>query len=511
MSPRIHRISKSRFVAGLHCERRLWMLTNRRQDRRESTPAEQHRMKLGTAFGRDVTKLFQEGVEIAADHQHPQEALDETAAALNGKAPTLFEAAFLHHEVLIRADILKRSEANPEAWDLIEVKSSSNSESSRGRNLKKYIPDMAVQLYVLEGAGVAVDSISLAWVNSGYERMGELDWNQLVAFEDHSSAVRARSAKIAKELEHFLGMIDQPSMPCADYGKTKCGGCEFNQVCWSEEPDDSIIHIPRISPKKIDELRALDVSRISEIPPEYELTAGQEPMREALGYPNGRLARADRLTQWIDNLDYPIHYFDFETWNPCIPPFDKTRPYTQIPFQYSVHIQNEPGGDPSHREFLADVPGDPRLDLIEHMLEDLGKTGSIVVHHAEFETKRIKELATYSPRHTTAILALLNRIEDTEVPFKNNWYLHPGLMGRSSIKVVLPTLVPELSYDEMEIAEGLSAALLFGDMYEGRLEDLMFETARQNLLDYCRMDTLAMVRIVERLRQIAGRVLGSAS
>ena len=84
-------------------------------------------------------------------------------------------------------------------------------------------------------------------------------------------------------------------------------------------------------------------------------------------------------------------------------------------------------------------------------------------------------------------------------------------MGRSSIKLVLPTLVPELSYDEMEIAEGLSAALLFGDMYEGRLEDLMFETARQNLLDYCRMDTLAMVRIVERLRQIAGRVLGSAS
>ena len=504
MSERIHKLSKSRFVAGIHCERRLWLLANRPGERREPTRAEIHRMEFGTTFGRDVTKLFEDGVEIGADHRHPKRALDETVEKLGGKAPALFEAAFLHHDVLIRADVLKRSQTHSGSWDLIEVKSSSNSKSSRRKNLKKYTSDMAVQLYVLEGAGIAVDSISLALVNSDYERSGDLDWNQLVVIEDHSDAVRTRTTGIGKELDHFLDMIDRPEMPEAVYGKTKCEECEFSQFCWSEEPDDSIIHIPRISPKKIDELRELGVRLISEIPPEYELTKTQEPVREALAYPDGRLARADRLTQWIDNLDYPIHYFDFETWNPCIPPFDKTRPYMQIPVQYSVHIQDEQGGVTRHYEFLADAQGDPRPDLIEHMLEDLGKTGSIVVHHAEFETKRIEELASYSPRNSKALLALLDRIEDTELPFKKNWYLHPGLMGRSSIKVVLPTLVPELSYDEMEIAEGQSAALLFGDMYEGKLEDLTLETARKNLLDYCRMDTLAMVRIVERLRELAG-------
>jgi hypothetical protein len=192
----VHRLSKSRYLAGLHCERRLWMLVNRPEDKREPTLAEQRRMQFGIEFGRDVTRLFPGGVEITDDYQHPQEALDSTAALLLGDALCLFEAAFVHHDVLIRADILKRSEANPGAWELIEVKSASNGESGRKAKLKKYISDMAVQFYVLEGAGITVGSASLAWVNSEYERVGELDWGQLVAFEDHTEAVRARAAEV---------------------------------------------------------------------------------------------------------------------------------------------------------------------------------------------------------------------------------------------------------------------------------------------------------------------------
>jgi hypothetical protein len=136
-----------------------------------------------------------------------------------------------------------------------------------------------------------------------------------------------------------------------------------------------------------------------------------------------------------------------------------------------------------HREFLADTEGDPRPDLIESMLADLGKTGSIVVHHADFETKRIEELATFCPEQAEALSGLIARIMDTEIPFKENWYLHPGLRGRSSIKVVLPTLVPDLSYAGLEIGEGQSAALIFGDMYEGRLDGEARETARRDLLE----------------------------
>jgi len=172
----------------------------------------------------------------------------------------------------------------------------------------------------------------------------------------------------------------------------------------------------------------------------------------------------------------------------------------QIPFQYSVHIQEEPAAAPEHREFLAAPVGDPRPELIESMIEDLGETGSIVVHHASFETKRIRELADYSPSHRPRLASLGRRVRDTEVPFKENWYLHPSLMGRSSIKVVLPTLAPEMTYEEMEIAEGQTASLAFGDLIEGRVAGEGVSTTREALLDYCRLDTLAMVTIVEKLR-----------
>jgi hypothetical protein len=269
---------------------------------------------------------------------------------------------------------------------------------------------MAVQLYVLEGAGITVESASLAWVNSAYERMGELDWNQLVVFEDHTEGVRARAAEVGDELDTFLAMIGRASMPAAAYGKTKCGECEFSEVCWADEPEDSIIHLRRISAKKLGELTEMGVTRIPEIPADYPLAKTQAPMVEAFRHPDGIVAARDRLARWIERLEYPLYYFDFEAWNPCIPPFDRTRPYMQIPFQYSVHIQQEPGSEP-------------------------------VVHHAEFETKRIRELAIHSPSHRPELTSLLDRITDTEVPFKRNWYLHPDLNGRSSIKVVLPTLV----------------------------------------------------------------------
>jgi hypothetical protein len=498
-----HRLSKSRFMAGLQCERRLWMLANRPEDRREPTLAERHRMDTGIAFGRSVTQLFPDGAEITADYQHPQEALDSTQAILRRDTPALFEAAFLHHDVLVRADILQRSEASPEAWGLIEVKSASNSagsESARRPKLKKHISDMAIQLYVLEGAGLSVESISLAWVNSRYERTGALDWQQLVAIEDHSDAVRTRAQGIPNELDRFLSMLDQTALPDAVYGKTKCAACEFNQVCWGDEPDDSIIYLPRLSAAKFDELRVLGVQHIHEIPTDYPLTPGQRSMVEALDHPDGFVADRPKLAQWVADLEYPLYYFDFETWNPCIPPFDRTRPYLQIPFQYSVHVQQQPGAEPTHHEFLADGSGDPRPDLIEQMRVDLGEVGSIVVHYAAFERGRIEELARFSPEQQEPLTRLLDRVVDTEVPFKRNWYLHPELMGRSSIKVVLPTLAPEFSYAELAIAEGQAASLAFGDLYEGRIAANAVEATRQALLDYCRMDTLAMLKIVERLR-----------
>ena len=501
----MHRLSKSRFIAGRRCQRRLWMLVNQPEAARGQTPAEEHRMQVGIEFGRIVTELFPGGVEITPDHRHPQQALDATTAELCGSAPALFEAAFLHRGVLVRTDILKRSESSPNVWHLIEAKSASNSASdlaARKRKVTRYLDDLALQLFVLEGPGLEVASVSLAWINSAYRRRGAFDLEQFVEIQEHSELVRQRATQIGAQVDAFFEMLERPEKPAALFGKSLCGQCEFNQVCWGHEPEDSIIHLPNLRANKLAELRELGVARIPEIPADFKLSKSQLPAVEAYDYPTGKLAQRSKLENWLASLNYPLYYFDFETWNPCIPPFDETWPYIQIPFQYSIHIQDEPDGPTRHREFLAEPGGDSRPELIEHLLADIGPRGSIVVHHADFESRRIRELADFSPAHAVPLSAMLERIVDTEVPFKGNWYLHPRLKGRSSIKVVLPTLAPELSYEGLEIADGLTAASQFHAMQTGALAGDEAAKTCQDLREYCGLDTLAMVKVVERLRAL---------
>ena len=494
-------------MAGLECKRRLWLLVNRPEAKRAPNASEQRRMRLGLAFGARVRDLFPGGELITASFSEPEQALEQTSVALAGSAPALFEAAFVHQDVLVRVDVLRRSATNVAAWDIIEVKSASNSigrESDRRQKLKKHVSDMAVQLHVAEGAGVEVASAHLAWVNSAYERAGPLDWNELVAVEDHSDAVRDRFVGLSAEVDDQLDVVGQAEMPDASFGKTKCNECSFLKMCWGDEPKDSVIHLPRISAAKLAALADAGVRRIPDISSDFKLSPTQKRVREAFDHPGGLVVDRDSLEAWLGDLVYPIHFLDFETWGPCIPPFDGIRPYQQIPFQYSLHIQDDLGGALRHCDFVATAEGDPRPGLIEQLVVDLGAKGSIVVHHAGFEADRLRELAELSAVHRDALLAMIDRLADSEKPFKEDWYSHPALLGKSSIKVVLPVLAPEFGYDDLAIGDGMTAAYAFEDMYEGRVDGEEGERVREALSAYCRMDTLAMVKIVERLRVLLG-------
>ena len=305
---------------------------------------------------------------------------------------------------LIRADILERSPGPGDGWHLIEVKSQSNAwgrEPARTSKLRKLLPDMALQLHVAEGAGLQIDRVSLGWVDSRYERRGEVDWPALVAIDECTSEVRDRAAGIGDEIARALAVLDGTEMPDAPYAKSRCGGCVFNPHCWGDEPADSIIHLPGVKPAQIDALKAIDVARIPDIPDDFALTPAQASARRAFAHPEGHVTHPEALARWLEKLEYPLYYFDFESWNPCVPPFDHVRPYAQIPFQYSLHVQHEPGGETTHHAFLAEVGGDPRPALIERLIPDLGEIGSIVAHHARFERARISELAEFSPRIAT--------------------------------------------------------------------------------------------------------------
>ncbi len=225
-----------------------------------------------------------------------------------------------------------------------------------------------------------------------------------------------------------------------------------------------------------------------------------QPTKE---WPEGTHATIDKakITEFLQKLEFPLYFFDYETMQALIPYFDGHRPYQQVPFQYSIHILDSPGSELRHIEYLHSEPTDPAPAIAEHLVRDLGTAGSIIVWNQSFEKSRNVELGTMYPQYRDALTAINERVVDLMVPFKSKWYDDPRFEGSASIKNVLPVLCPELSYKELGIQEGNSAQRLW---MEAVLDEKHPDDKEQILADlskYCGLDTLAMVKIYQVLEK----------
>jgi len=247
-------------------------------------------------------------------------------------------------------------------------------------------------------------------------------------------------------------------------------------------------------------LAALGVQSIHDIPEDYPLS--------------GRLRRACTCvrtgTPWfgpeikgeLRALEYPLYYMDFETVNPAIPRFAGMRPYDLIPFQWSVHLQRQPGSAPEHFEFLATDTSDPRPAFISALCDALGDRGSIVVYHQQFESQRLCDLALWLPEFSKRIKKIQDRLSDL-LPVIRNYVYHPAFGGSYSLKSVLPALVPKMAYEGMAVADGQAAGLAWESLVRGGLDRDESDRIRKALLNYCGQDTLGMVRLVEKLGTVS--------
>ncbi len=211
---------------------------------------------------------------------------------------------------------------------------------------------------------------------------------------------------------------------------------------------------------------------------------------------------SEELGKDLESLKYPLYFMDFETVNPAIPRFQGMRPYDQLPFQWSLHVQREPGAEPEHHEFLATDGGDPRSEFITSLCDALADRRDIVVYNAPFESQRLSELAAWLPEFAEQIGTIRSRLWDL-LPVVRNRVYHPAFAGSYSLKAVLPALVPELSYDGMAVANGRDAGLAWESLVNGNLDQVERKRIKDALLDYCGQDTLAIVRILERLRLVS--------
>jgi len=270
--------------------------------------------------------------------------------------------------------------------------------------------------------------------------------------------------------------------------------------CWQHIPEYSIFDISNLWTSKKFELYENGILNFEQIDLDDNSLNGNQLLQVNSELNNTSHIDRESISQFLNELSYPLYFLDFETMGSAVPIYDGSRPYQQVVFQYSLHIQRVKGGELEHLEYLAkDNPAiDPRKGFVGQLIEDCGKAGDILVYNIGFEKGRLNDLIVMYPKYENDINRIIDRLKDLMIPFQKKWYYTPDMKGSYSIKAVLPALVPELSYQELEISEGGTASNTFYKMVTGEFEGDIEQT-RRGLLEYCKMDTYAMVKILEKL------------
>ena len=487
-------ISKSTFIRGLQCEKSLYLYKHHYKLKDPTPSSLQAVFDQGTNIGLLAQKLFINGVDASPENHFKMiESVKKTLEFINKGETIIYEAAFLFDDVLAALDILVKDE---DGWKAYEVKSSTKVSAT-------YVKDAAIQYYTITNSGIDLKDISIVYINNQYVKDGDLDIHQLFTIESVYNQVLEFLPQIPNEVRRLKNVIESTEIPEIDIG-LHCSDpydCDFKGTCWKHVPDYSVFDIANLRNKKKFDLYNQGLMSLDQIDlRKTSLNANQVLQVES--EVNGTThIETDQIRGFVEELSYPLYFLDFETINPAIPIYDGSKPYQQLVFQYSLHIQETPTSELKHREYLADPKKDPRIGFIEQLINDCGTIGDVLVYNVSFERGKLNDLAEVFPIYSKAIKDIVIRLKDLMMPFQKKWYYTPEMKGSYSIKFVLPALVPELSYNELEIKEGGKASNTFLSMVNGSFKG---DTAkvRSQLLEYCKLDTYAMVKILERLKKV---------
>ncbi|MGA7477045.1 MAG: DUF2779 domain-containing protein [Thermoplasmata archaeon] len=491
-------LTKTRYVNGLACSKWLWLALNAPDRLPKIDESTRYRFDEGRQIGELARRRFPAGMLLPAEN--PEENEQRSRKLLDRRVP-LFEAGFTHPDgaCYARADVLLPVGRN--GWDLVEVKSG-------GSVKEEYLHDVAFQRYCYTGAGLNIRKCSLLLINKKYERSGEIDPAQLFQEEDVTDAVKQVASTVQPNVDALLAVAH--SKVCPEFGRGERFhedeyGVHSDDAVWKEHPASDITDLYRGGNKVLQLLKA-GVFRIRDIPKGFVLTEKQTVQRAA--HTSGR-THMDRkkLATFLGGLRYPLHFLDFETVYPAIPLFDGTRPYQQIPFQFSVHVVDAPGNKPRAHSYLSLEPTDPREELLESLRKVIGPEGHLIAYNRSFEKSRLEELAKFLPEHAKWIRKAKGRFVDLLTPFRNFAYYNPAQGGSASLKAVLPAITGR-GYDGFEIANGSQASLAYlyaafgtGDGKKASPQEA--GEVRRALERYCGQDTEGMVWIVEKLAELA--------
>jgi hypothetical protein len=342
-------------------------------------------------------------------------------------------------------------------------------------------------------------AIYLIHTNSDYVLQNDLALDQFFTIEEISAKVEKRREDVRK-LREAAWQVSQYPTPLPEFACTHPKTCPCPALCHPDLPDHSIYDLPRIGRKATD-LREKGILDIRDIPVDYPLNAKQAQHAQAVQSGEALIDRP-AIRAWLDELTYPLHFLDFETFAPAVPLFPGYRPFEQVIFQYSLYTIAHPGAAPEHHACLITDRVDPALLLVADLLRHLGPQGSVLVWYAPFERNRNKDLAAHCPDQADALLAINHRLRDLMTPFSAGWFIHPEFHGSASLKAVLPVLCPDLDYADLTIRDGQEAMLTW---YRLQMEEIPPEEQaelREAMLSYCQRDTYGMVTIWNKLQNL---------
>ena len=486
-------LSKTLYIKGCQCPKALWLKKYRPELADDISPDQQALFDSGTDVGVLAQQLFPDGVLIPYDGLTMHEQVVQTAEAIRRGEKTIYEASFTYNDVFFKADIMQHTLSG---WNLYEVKASTAMKDV-------HLNDVAMQRYVLEGTGIQLNRAYIVHINNQYVRKGALDIHQLFSVVDVTPQTDGLLPAIPERISELRQML-QAEIPLTDIGP-HCENpysCEFTGHCWQHLPTPSVFDFARIGIKAF-KLYSQGFHKLEDVPA-IHLNAKQR-LQQAAWLEEKEYITPQNLKNLVDSLQYPLCFMDFETFATPVPLYDGTRPYCQVPFQYSMHIQETPDSPLIQKEFLADGKASPPLEFTESLLASIPDNGSVIVWNQTFEIGRLKDMQLLFPSKKPALQKLIDRVVDLMVPFRNHDYYHWQFQGSYSIKKVLPVLAPELSYDSLAIQNGSMAPAEWLRMT--RLDDpAQRQTIREQLLAYCGLDTYAMVRILEEVRKKASTV-----
>ena len=485
-------LSKSLFLTGNQCAKALYLQKYHPELKESLSEFQESIFRKGREVNDLALGLFPGGIKII-NSKGIYSAITQTNDLISKNFPAIYEASFIFENSFCALDILIFDKGG---WNAYEVKSSTEVDEIN-------ILDAAYQYCVITNSGLPLKTFSIVHLNKEYVRGDELDVRQLFKVQNVLSEVKNLQPYIKENIEKLQSVLKQKEIPKIDIG-IYCSDpypCSFHDHCWKHIPKTkTVFNISGLWKKKKFELYKNGIVHLKDVPSDYKLSKTQKIQVKADVTGQDHL-NMPAIKKFLSSIKNPLCFLDFESIQLPVPIFQKCKPYQQIVFQFSLFIQTSPGAELIHSEFLGDGKIDPRLPLIQKLLADTASKGDIIVYNAAFEKARLKELAYDFPQFSSQIKERISRIKDLLVPFKEKAYYKPDMNGSASIKSVLPALVPGFDYNSLEVGNGMEAMTAYETMYYEK-DPVIIKKIRENLLKYCRQDTLAMVKILEVLERL---------